>query len=229
MYGLFGSGEFLEWAGPVDRLLVESAGSPGTEPGRVLVLPTASAPEGDQTFWRWGAMGREHYRALGMAPEIVPLKTREDAERPELVAAVAGASLLFFSGGNPAYLARTLRDTTFWTAVEKEVASGCSLAGSSAGICFLGVVTFDPQAVLDGAPGVRLWVEALGYFNAVFGPHWDAMEQWMPGAQALTLSTVPEAAPSWGWTRTPPSPATASTGRSGAWGRRPSGHRARSR
>src|SRR2546422_11056366 len=64
-YGLFGSGEFLPWAEPVDRWLASSGGGRG---GRVLVLPTASAPEGDDVFGRWGSMGVSHYRKLGLEP-----------------------------------------------------------------------------------------------------------------------------------------------------------------
>src|SRR5437870_1977215 len=172
-YGLLGSGEFLPWAEPFDRSL--AAGG-----GRVLVLPTASAPEGDDVFWRWATLGLEHYRKMGLEPAVVELKVREDAFRPELVAEVAGASLLFFSGGNPAYLARTLRETPFWEAVGAAVGDGCALAGSSAGIAYLGMVTFDPAAAANGTPPERLWVPALGWFRALFGPRWDAVERWRP-------------------------------------------------
>src|SRR5205807_1982532 len=188
-YGLLGSGEFLPWAEPVDRWLASSGGGRG---GRVLVVPTASAPEGDEVFWRWGTMGLSHYRKLGLEPAVVELKVRGAAFRPEGVAEVAGASLIFFSGGNPAYLARTLRETPFWEAVGAAVGEGCALAGSSGGIAYLGIVTFDPAAAANGAPPERLWVPALGWFKALFGPHWDAVERWRPGAHAMLLAGVPE-------------------------------------
>jgi len=190
LFGLFGSGEFLPWAGPVDTWLVES--SPHRD-GRVLVVPTASAPEGDTVFERWAAMGAEHYRRLGAAPEVVPIKVREDAARPEAVAMVRGASLVFFSGGNPAHLCRCLRGTPFWAAVVEAVAAGCALAGSSAGVSFLGAVTVDSAVASAGGPAAEIWVEGMGYFpRAVFGPHWDALEGWRPGAQAMTLAAVPD-------------------------------------
>lgn len=186
-FGLFGSGEFLPWAGPVDRRLVDLAG--GGE--RVLVVPTASAPEGDEVFGRWARMGLGHYRALGLQPEVVPIRVREDADRAEVVAAVAGASLIYFSGGNPAYLARCLRGSGFWSAVQAALAGGCALGGSSAGIAFLGAVTFDPAVAMAGGPGV--WVEGIGLLpRAVFGPHWDAVERWRPGAGAMLLDATPD-------------------------------------
>jgi cyanophycinase-like exopeptidase len=190
LFGLLGSGEFLPWAGPVDTRLAES--SPHRD-GRVLIVPTASAPEGDAVFERWAAMGTEHYRSLGLAPEVVPIKVREDAARPEAVAKVRGASLVFFSGGNPAHLCRCLRGTPFWSAVVDALAAGCALAGSSAGISFLGAMTLDSAIAAAGGPAAKMWVEGMGYFHrAVFGPHWDALEIWRPGAQAMMLAAVPD-------------------------------------
>ena len=185
-YGLFGSGEFLPWAGDVDGSLASSSGRSG---GRVLVVPTASAPEGDAVFQRWGTMGIEHYRELGYEAEVVDLKVREDASRPQVVAMLAEASLVFFSGGNPAHLVRTLVDTPFWAALTAEIDAGCAMAGSSAGIGFLGVTTIDSVAAVLGLPDII--VPGTGYFNAVFGPHWDAMEGWHPGSQAMMMAAAP--------------------------------------
>lgn len=193
-FGLFGSGEFLPWAEPVDRWLVESAPGRGEAP-RVLVVPTASAPEGEAVFRRWGSMGTEHYERLGFRAEVLGLHRREDAEDAGIAAAVAGASLLYFSGGNPAYLVRALKGTAFWAAVEQAVAAGCALAGSSAGIAFLGARTFDPAAAMPGGPRLQeqAWVDAMAFFpNAVFGPHWDAVDRWMPGASSIMLAAVPD-------------------------------------
>lgn len=47
----------------------------------------------------------DHYRRQGVTAEVLPLRTREDAERPELAPELARASMVFFSDGNPAYLA----------------------------------------------------------------------------------------------------------------------------
>ncbi|HEU5002681.1 MAG TPA: Type 1 glutamine amidotransferase-like domain-containing protein [Actinomycetota bacterium] len=197
VYGLFGSGEFLPWATTVDRVLVARAGGPegirvgGPDGARVLVVPTASAPEGDTVFARWAEMGIDHYRGMGMAPELAAIRVREDADRPEVAARVAGASLVYFSGGNPAYLARTLKGTAFWAAVAGALDAGCALAGSSAGMSFLGGRTFDPAARVPG--GLRVWVDGLGHFpRALLGPHWDAVDRWLPGATGMMLAAVPE-------------------------------------
>src|SRR5947199_339601 len=127
---LLGSGEFEPWARPVDTWCAEQATSASE---RVLVVPTASAPEGNDVFERWGRMGVEHYDAIGLAPEVLELRNRADAQTTEIIDAVQGARLVFFSGGNPGYLAETLAGTPFWEAVVAAVTSGeAALGGCSA-------------------------------------------------------------------------------------------------
>ena len=57
-FGLLGSGEFQPWSGEVDEWVLSRV----TGDGRVLVLPTASAPEGDEVFSRWIAGDRGEVR-----------------------------------------------------------------------------------------------------------------------------------------------------------------------
>ena len=52
----------------------------------------------------------------GLTHEIVA-RDREEAEDPDLASLVAGAGLVYLSGGNPPYCASTLRGTALWQAV----------------------------------------------------------------------------------------------------------------
>src|SRR4029450_2249546 len=100
--GFLGSGEFDPWSEPAERWLLARSRTPD---GPVLVCATASAHEGAAPYDGWANKGLEHYGSLGIAAEILPLKTREDAHREEVAAKLDGASAIFFSGGNPARLA----------------------------------------------------------------------------------------------------------------------------
>lgn len=91
LMALLGSGEFEPWTEAADRWLLERTSGDGT----VLILPLASAPEGDGVFDRWADMGLRHYDRLGVPSEVVPLKTRQDAERPELAAMLERASMVY--------------------------------------------------------------------------------------------------------------------------------------
>lgn len=183
---LLGSGEFEPWAAQVDRWLLERGGGRG----RALVLPTASAPEGDSVFDRWAKMGLRHYARLGVLAEVVPLKTRQDAERPEVVRMLDEASLVFFSGGNPAYLAATLRDTPFWRELRTAMGQGrVAYGGCSAGIACLGERA--PNSAMRELHPER-WQPGLGLFKRVqFGPHWDRLNVFRPGLRDCILSSLP--------------------------------------
>ena len=184
--GLLGSGEFQPWAGEVDLALLDRA---RTGDGRALVLPTASAPEGGEVFDRWADMGLAHYQRLGVIAELVPLRTREDAEDPELVARLSEASLVFFSGGNPAYLTATLTGTAFWAAVLEGMGRGLAYGGCSAGVQCLGERALDAAA---GTFGPEVWKPGLGLFGGVwFGPHWDALDRYVPGLSGFIEGSVP--------------------------------------
>lgn len=179
-----GSGEFDPWSEPVERWLLERSRNPD---GPVLILPTASAHEGDSTFDSWGTKGMGHYRELGVPCEVVPLKVREDAHRPEIVERLSEASMVFFSGGNPARLSEVVIDTPFWTALLGAMADGLPYAGCSAGVACLTEVTFDS----DSQDMEKVWAPGLGYVrNALFGPHWDMLDTWIPGATEFIVGSV---------------------------------------
>jgi len=185
LFALLGSGEFLPWTSEVDRWLLER-----TRGERVLVLPTASAPEGETVFRRWGDMGVDHYTEMGVPVELVPLRNRDDAEDPALAGLVEGAAVVFFSGGNPAYLAATLQGTAFWTAVLAGLDRGMAYAGCSAGISALGDVA--PDSTSNDPTSASFWRPGLAQFSKTyFGPHWDALDVYVPGLRAKVVASVP--------------------------------------
>jgi cyanophycinase len=181
---LLGSGEFDPWSERVERELLKRSRNGG---GPVLVFPTAAAHEGDESFDRWGRKGLEHYLGLGIPAEVVPLKTREDAYRDEIIAPLARASMVFFSGGNPARLARVLRGTPFWEALRADLSEGLAYAGCSAGVACLSDVTFDSE----NRSFERVWAPGLGFVQGVlFAPHWDKVDRWVPGGTQLIVASV---------------------------------------
>lgn len=185
LLGLVGSGEFEPWARDVDRWLLERAAGDG----RVLVAPTASAPEGDTVFDDWAARGLAHFATLGVRAEVLAVRDRKDAHAPSAVDQVDGASMVYFSGGNPAHLARTLQGTPLWVALLANMRRGMVYAGCSAGMACLGRTAPDSQ-VREFREG--LWQPGLSLFpHAWLGPHWDALDQFAPGLVAFIDASVP--------------------------------------
>jgi cyanophycinase len=183
-FAWLGAGEFEDWHDDVDRWLLD-----GSAGGRVLILPTASAREGDEVFDGWGSKGVTHYGRSGIDAEIVRLKTRDDAFRDDLVGALDDAAVVFFSGGNPAYLAEVLVGTPFWDRLLARLDDGLAYAGCSAGVACLSEVAPDsdaPEITKDVMrPGLGL------VKGAWLMPHWDMLDVYVPGLTALIISMVP--------------------------------------
>ena len=181
---LLGSGEFDPWSESVDRWLLERSRNPG---GVALVAPTAAAHEGEASYSAWGNKGLEHYAAMGVPAEVLPLRTRDDAHRDDLVTRLDDAALVYFSGGNPARLADVLRDTPFWESLCHALTDGLPYAGCSAGVACLTERTYDS----DAQDFDTLWQPGIGFFRqTLFGPHWDIVDSWVPGASAFIVGSV---------------------------------------
>lgn len=185
-FALLGSGEFEPWTREVDAWLLERAKGDGS----VLVAPTASAGEGDDVFARWAAKGLAHFEASGVPAKVLPIKTRADAEREDVAAALRTASVVYFSGGNPWYLAETLRGSAFLRIMLERLDDGLAYAGCSAGVACLTDRTFDSET----QDLTQIFKPGLGYLRpgVLFGPHWDMLEVWMPGSREALAATMPD-------------------------------------
>jgi cyanophycinase len=180
---LLGAGEFDPWSEAVDRWATERGGD-----GRIVVIPTASAPEGDAIFEGWARKGLEHFADVGIKAELLPMKTRADAELEKIAEQIRGASGVYFSGGNPYYLSETIKATAFWRALLQEMDLGTTYIGCSAGVAALTETTYDAGASLLSG---EVWKPGLGFIrDTLFAPHWNTVDQWFPGATEFIAASV---------------------------------------
>jgi cyanophycinase-like exopeptidase len=161
---LLGSGEFEPWSAGAERFALSGADGDGS----VAILATACGREGETVFERWNAMGLAHYTSLGITANALPVRNRVDALDPKPAAAIDSASMVFFSGGSPKYLAQSISGTPVWDAVLRLVGRGGVFAGCSAG------------AMITGATGMRFpFSSGLGLLpTSALGVHWDALSAW---------------------------------------------------
>jgi cyanophycinase-like exopeptidase len=144
-------------------------------PRRYVQLPTAAAPEGERSLSRWLDLGAAQAERLGVEQVPVVVRDRSEADASELAALVGGAGLVYLSGGNPTYLAQTLRGTRVWEAILAAWRAGSALAGCSAGaIALTGWVP--SMRALDREPDPGLGV--LPHLRVL--PHFDRMLGWVP-------------------------------------------------
>jgi cyanophycinase len=171
MIALVGSGEFTAAMVEVDRALLAAT---GRERPRVAIVPTASWPDGERVFRRWGAMGEAHFGALGADAVSVPLRDRAGACDEGIAAALDAADLIYLSGGKPGYLLDVLSGTGAGNAVRGAHERGAVLAGCSAGAMVLG----GRQLRVGPRRGRLGWAHSLGIVDGtIVIPHYDTIAE----------------------------------------------------
>jgi cyanophycinase len=135
----------------------------------------------------WLDLANTHYRALDAVPVPIPALNRDDADDADLAARFAGCGLVYLSGGNPGYLAETLRGTKVWAAIVAAVAAGAALAGCSAGAMAMSALA--PHV----GDGIRSFQPGLGVLEHVAViPHFDRIQGWVPGIVEQYLDRLPD-------------------------------------
>ena len=164
---LVGSGEYLDVMDDIDRRLLSGA---RRAPPRVVCLPTAAGQEGSASIERWSRMGVAHFRKLGADVEAVEVIDRATADDPACADKIRSADLIYFSGGDPNYLHRTLVDTRAWQAITSATERGAALAGCSAGAMILGQYLPDRFAINFNFDSGFGWIK-----HCLVLPHFDRM------------------------------------------------------
>ena len=169
LIALLGSGEYLPVMDDVDRYLLANSGAIGRKP-RVVCLPTAAGDEGEKSVSRWSRMGIEHFTRLEADVQALPVIDAKSANDLNHASVMEDADLIYFSGGNPSYLYRTLKDSLVWQAAQKAWARGAVYAGCSAGAMILGREMPDFRAMgirSTIAFGIIPVASVMPHFNAI--------------------------------------------------------------
>lgn len=177
---LVGSGEYLPVMLELERSLLKGRAS------KYVQIPTAAAPEGDASLAHWVSLGAKQAERLDVEAVPVLIRNREDADAPEFFSQIRDAGLIYLSGGNPTFLANTLRETGAWREIVEAWNDGAALAGCSAGA----------MAIADHIPTLRLpthtETRGLGLLSHIrVLPHFDRMFSHVPDFFAKFLQ-VPQ-------------------------------------
>ena len=178
---LVGSGEYLPQMLEIERALLDGRA------GRYVQIPTAAGQEGQSSLDHWVALGRAQAERLGVESVPVVARNREEADDPAIADLIDGAGLIYLSGGDPHFLAGTLRDTLLWERIENAWRTGAALAGCSAGA--MAMTSWVPSVKRLGlSPDPGLGV--LPHLRVI--PHFDKMAGWMPDMITRVLLHAPE-------------------------------------
>jgi cyanophycinase-like exopeptidase len=166
---LVGSGEYLPEMADLEASLLEG------RPPIYVQLATAAVPDGPAVVEKWQKLGQAQAERLGVTAITIDVNTHDDANNEELASQIGGAGLIYLSGGNPGYLADTLRDTAVWEAIEQAWREGSALAGCSAGAMALS--SWVPS-IRHPREGGTAGLGLLPHLRVI--PHFDAFSARMP-------------------------------------------------
>ncbi len=152
LIALVGGDEFRRYCVDMDRDILAATGK---EQARVVVLPTA-AVNGPVKAAHDGVT---HFSGLGGNGQPLMILEREQAQDPGMLERLAGADVIYFTGGNPNHLLETLQNSQLLATILKAVDDGAILAGSSAGAMVMGSVMRRPRA--------DEWVTGLGIAEGI--------------------------------------------------------------
>lgn len=183
---LVGSGEYLPVMQDLESALLNSGISNG-KPNIFLQIPTAAGEESTERLKFWESRGADQARRIGTVQEFLPIFKREDAFNDKYISLVKSAALIYFSGGDPGYLANSLYETPLWDEIKKNWLAGASLAGCSAGAMALSsdVPNFFRMKE-EGIPGLNV----IPHLRPI--PHYNKFFGWIPDSAAKIVMKAPD-------------------------------------
>jgi cyanophycinase len=181
---LVGSGEWLPVMFDIEKELLKN------KPPVYVQLSTAAGLEGQKSLDHWKTLAIEQANRLNVESRWLPIFDKESANDPDLAKQIVGAGLIYLSGGDPTYLAETLRNSIVWKTIVEQWESGASLAGCSAGA----------MALTNWVPTMRLKIRKNNKDVAGLGmlpnlrviPHFDRMLCWIPDIITRYLINTPK-------------------------------------
>lgn len=143
------------------RKFVELAGGPAAP---IVAIPTASEDPDTPSYYL--DLFRQEYGCTNV--EVLDIKTRDDAARPDYAERAAAARGIFFGGGDQSRITRALLDTPVGTAIADAFARGAVIGGTSAGTACQSalMITGEGDFTVLRSNNVEL-VPGLGFFRGV--------------------------------------------------------------
>lgn len=182
---LVGSGEYLPVMADFELSLIKDGQSNEKQPVYVQI-PTAAGRESRDRLQYWQELGRKQADLLGVEQVFLPIFDRVAAMNPDYANQVSESALIYMSGGDPHYLANTLRGTPVLEAIIKNWKSGGSLAGCSAGAMVMSskiphfrISSNSPTDGFNLLPNLRVI------------PHFNKFFKWIPDSAAKVLLDTP--------------------------------------
>lgn len=169
---LAGSGEFTNSMITVDEYCL-SLIQQDNLPQRVAIIPTAAGLE--KSVGNWIVKGLSYFAKLNFEANGVRVFKREDTDDQKAIDTLKSSSYLYFSGGNPGYLLKTIKNSMLWNTVSDLYSEGRILAGSSAGAMVMGTYTLANAPEIFGNGNTPIWEDGIGIIDFAIIPHFNKL------------------------------------------------------
>jgi cyanophycinase len=148
------------------KKFVELAGGPASP---IVVIPTASSEPDTPAYY--DNLFRKEFGCSDVV--VLPIKSRSDSQKPELVAAAKRARGIFFGGGDQARILNALSGSAVLAALRDAFARGAAVGGTSAGTACQSrlMITGEGNFKIIASRAVELW-DGLGFL-----PEWVVVDQ----------------------------------------------------
>ena len=176
-----GSGEYTTRMLELEAELI-AAGNRNNKSGPFVQFATAAGLESNESIEYWRNLVSEQAKRIGVKQKFIEVFNREDALDSKWLSEVEGASLIYFSGGNPKHLADTFRGTDLWEKILLEFNTGTSLAGCSAGAMMMGSDIAFPvirKNQISSGLGLVSKLAILPHYDRYFGKIPNLVQQLM--------------------------------------------------
>lgn len=186
---LVGSGEFQKAMEQIDRYLLSLLEKEKKEKS-VVIIPTAAGLE--KTPNQWIKDGVLHFKKIGAEPLGIKVLKKADTRKPMYLETVKTASFIYFSGGHPGYLYKTLKGSLLWKAVYSRFQNDIILTGSSAGAMVMGDYVLGNAQEVFSKDEKPVWTKAFGLVPYSIIPHFDYIERKKPQLLKRIIEVAPQ-------------------------------------
>ena len=169
---MVGSGEYTSTMLEIEGELLADAVTRGKN-NTYIQIATAAGLESLERINYWKELGEKQAKNLNAEPIFIPIFQKSDLDKNDYSDSIKNAGLIYFSGGNPHYLAQVYFGSNILSQILAAWKSGSSLAGCSAGAMAMSdQVSFSFRKNSEVTPGFGVLTSTSIYphFDRYFNP-----------------------------------------------------------
>jgi len=187
---LYGSGEFTPAVNEIDDYLISKY-----KLKSIAIIPTAAGKE--KSVNKWFNMAHDHFSQFNIKVIDIPIFKHYQADEANLVQKLAVVDWIFFSGGQPDYLLKTIQNSLLLKTVKNSINNNLLVSGSSAGAMIMGNYILVHPFKMIFSNAATNWTEAFRIVDYTILPHFNKISSNKKFIKNMTTKSPPSIKESW--------------------------------